>query len=106
MLQRGHIVRIEVEYQYNCSCNDTNVCVSYCKDQCQHRQSNYICVCTVGPIGYKYRQKLTVDVRTYGEYNIQRLGVLDHDQGLPQGSYTDTGEEGNYTDMGHDLYLQ
>ena len=106
MLQRGHIVRIEVEYQYNCSCNDTNVCVSYCEDQCRRQQSNYICVCTVGPIGYKYRQRLTVDVRTYGKYNIQKLGVLDHDQGLLRGSYTDMGEEGNYTDMGHDLYLQ
>lgn len=73
MLQRGHTVQIEVEYQYSCSCDDTNVCVSYCELQCQDQQSNYICICTVGSIGYKYRQRLTVDVRTYGETKTSRL---------------------------------
>ena len=71
MLQRRHIVRIEVEYQYSCSCDDTNVCVSYCQIQCLDQQSSFICVCTTLS---KYRQRLTVDVRTYGEYNTQRLG--------------------------------
>ena len=90
MLQRGHIVRIEVEYQYTCSCDDTNVCVFYCKDQCQHQRSNYICVCTVDWRTI-YRQRLTVDVRTYGEYNIQRLGRCLIMNRVCRGSYTDRG---------------
>ena len=97
MLQRGHIVRIEVEYQYTCSCDDTNVCVSYCEDQCPFPPSNYICVCT-GPIGYKYRQRLTVDVRTYGEYNIQRLGRCLIMNRVCRGSCTD----GDYVSYSND----
>ena len=67
MLQKGDFVQIKAEYQYNCSSNDTNMCLSFCKDQCQLNEPNYLCMCAVGE---EYRQKLTVEVRTYGEHSI------------------------------------
>ena len=58
---------------YNCSNDDTNVCIPYCQRECeqnQHSTNSYICLCEQNSPLPTYRQKFTVDIRTYGESRI------------------------------------